>query len=227
VQGARAPKTKHTQNQNNHKEETMETLHQQEHTEQPAHDALMEDMESLGDSPKATKRRRNQRRELTDTNYEQWVRSVLGLEIRNIYTHPRGRVIYFESPKCLRDNGSSLSTQNIPPEESARLMVAMALAKGWKAVKLTGNPRFVEAAIRTALKSGLAVVPADEMQIGLIQEIKAEMAAQEIANSPMPPVTMAGQPVTPSLLNRLRLRRQDQGTLPSSYQPPRPRPGVR
>lgn len=190
------------------------------------HGEMMEIQDPLSYAAGAAgvKRRRQQQRSLKEPNYEQWVKEIFGNEVQHIHHHPKGRVIYFDKPKSLRDNGDSLVAKNMSHEEAAQRLLDMATAKGWKSVTFRGNTAFLEIAIRRALKAGVQVVPADVAQVGIIDKVRAELAVEAAARMNVhTQVTIAENPIGEGLLGKLLDRRKQQGSVPSNYVPPKPK----
>lgn len=155
--------------------------------------------------------RRDQRRALLTPQYTQAMREAFGESLRNIHAHNGGAVLYFDKPKALRDDGTRITAHHMNHREAAELMVRAALAKQWKSVTFTGHQDFVRAAMLKALQAGLTVVPADTMQAGMLDEVKAQLCVQA--------VTLAGRPVQLSRLAAFRERRNELGALDPNYTP--------
>lgn len=199
-----------------------ETVNQPQTTPRPSTPVIdplamvMSDPSSRLSTPAHQKRKREQKRELTEPNYEQWIRNLFGEELRNIYHHTGGTVLYFDKPKELRDEGHKVTAKNMDASEAAKKMVAMAAARGWTVVTFTGPDDFVRAAMRQAMDRGLKVAPVDDLQIGLLDKIRTEILADTLVagNAPDPE----------SFLARLRKRRNDQASAPAPIHAPlRPR----
>jgi len=203
------------------KEEPMNQPQTTPRPSPPAIDPLamvMSDPSSRLSTPAHQKRKREQKRELTEPNYEQWIRDLFGDELRNIYHHTGGTVLYFDKPKELRDEGHKVTARNMDAREAAEKMVAMAAARGWTVVTFTGPEVFVRAAMRQAMDRGIKVAPIDDLQIGLLDVIRTEILADSLVagNTPEPE----------SFLARLRKRRNDQASAPApapAHAPLRPR----
>lgn len=219
--GAKAPKHK----KNKTKEDDMNPSEQHNQSSEPA--ALEADTgdELTMSCPEAsklgnagTKFKREARRKVLTSDYEQQLRALWGESFR-VYSHANGLVLYFDKPKQIRDEGSRVSARNMDAKEAAQKLVAMALAKGWKGVSFTGEQAFVKEAMRQAMLAGLQVMPSDMSQAAMLDEIKAEMAACML--------TARMEPANSSLLERLHERRQKLGQVPSApaHQSDRPRHG--
>lgn len=158
--------------------------------------------------------RRECRRELNTPQYRETMREAFGEQLHNIHQHAGGAVLYFDKPKVIRDNGSSVTAHHMSHQEAAQMLVCMAKVKKWTSVTFTGHPDFVRAAMLEALKSGLTVAPADAVQAGMLDEVKARLCVES--------VTLAGKPLQPSQLAAFRERRKEQGALDPHYTPREP-----
>lgn len=169
-------------------------------------------------SKRATdKRRRELKREVLTSQYEQTMRQTFGSALNNIYQHTGGAVLYFaDKPKAIRDSGNEVTAHHMSNQEAAQLLVRMAQAKQWKSATFTGPPDFVRAAMQQALKAGLPVVPADEVQAALLEEVSNQNGIES--------VTQAGKPVQPLQLAAFREQRKRNGTLNPEYTPPKHTP---
>lgn len=219
--GAKAPKHK----KNKPKEDDMNTSQNAGQPGEPVQpEAEGEDQLAMS-CPNASKPgnagakfRREARRAVLTPEYEQQLRALWGESFR-LYSHPNGLVLYFDKPKQIRDDGSHVSARGFDEQEAAQKLVALAIAKGWKAVSFTGTPSFVKEAIRQAMQAGLEVVAADLSQAALIDELRAEAAASML--------TAHMEPSTSDLQQRLCERRNKFGRMPSApaMQTDRPRHG--
>lgn len=163
-------------------------------------------------SKRATdKYKRDKKRELLTPQYSEAMREAFGDQLRNIHQHTGGAVLYFDTPKAIRDSGSTVTAHHMGHKEAAQMLVRMAIAKKWSAVNFTGHPDFVRAAMLEALKSGLTVTPTDAAQAAMLAEVKAQLGIES--------VTLAGKPVQTSQLAAFRERRKEQGTLDPDYTP--------
>lgn len=211
--GAKTPKHK----KNTPKEDDMNTqqepLNSTEHAEpiEPDGDGsgllTMVSPEAAKPGNTGTRFKRESRRKVLTDDYEQQLRALWGQSFRYC-RFDRGLVLYFDKPKQIRDEGSKVSAKGFDEQEAAQKLVAVAVAKGWKAVSFTGTTSFVKEAIRQAMHAGLEVVPADMSQVALIDEVKAEVAASML--------TARMEPSTSDLLQRLHERRKKFGQVPSA-----------
>ena len=117
---------------------------------------------------------REQRRFMFSPEYEQTLRTIFGDDIRHIHRTPRSLVIYTNSKGRLHDNGSSLTTYGMSAADSARLMVGIAVGvKGWNRIQFTGGREFVFAAMMAAVQENVTVVPRDDEQAAILQQVLA------------------------------------------------------
>lgn len=208
--GAKAPKHK----KNKTKEDDMNPSEQHNQSSEPtaleadAGDELtMSCPEASNPGNAGTKFKREARRKVLTSDYEQQLRALWGESFR-LYSHANGLVLYFDKPKQIRDEGGRVSAKNMDAKEAAQKLVAMAQAKGWKGVSFTGEQTFVREAMRQAMLAGLEVVPSDLSQAAVLDEVKAEMARSVL--------TARMEPASSSLLHRLHERRQKLGQVPSA-----------
>jgi len=219
--GAKAPKHK----KNKPKEDNMNPSEQHSQPSDSTAPGVGTDDQLTMSCPDAakpgnpgTKFKREARRKVLTSDYEQQLRALWGESFR-LYSHANGLILYFDKPKQIRDDGSSVSAKNMDAKEAAQKLVAMALAKGWKGVSFTGEQMFVKEAMRQAMLAGLEVVASDMSQAALLDAVKAEVAASML--------TARMEPASSDLLQRLRERRQKLGQVPSAPadQSDRPRHG--
>ena len=142
--GAKTPKQK----KNKPKEDDMNTPQQPlgptaatepiEHDSDGGYSITMTSPEAAKPGNTGAKFKREARRKVLTDDYEQQLRALWGESFR-FYRHDRGLVLYFDKPKQLRDEGSSVSAKGFDEQEAAQKLVAVAVAKGWKAVSFTGT----------------------------------------------------------------------------------------
>lgn len=176
----------------------------------------MKDATEYGSKHKNINARRNAKRHLVSPEYEQWARQLFGDELVGIKQGVKGNELSFGPPKAIRDQGQTITAHAMPDQEAAQKMVSMAKAKGWKQVTFNGTGSFVREAMRQALMSGLTVAPANLHQAGMLDEVKAQISGQAMV------ALIDGKPVGSELLDKLRQRRQQNGSLDKSYQPRKP-----
>lgn len=225
-----SPKAKQPRaQQTNNKEINMQTTNTNDQdTDAPAKDQelvqhrpvmpemSMKDATEYGSKHKNINARRNAKRHLVSPEYEQWARQLFGDELVGIKQGVKGNELSFGPPKAIRDQGQTITAHAMPDQEAAQKMVSMAKAKGWKQVTFNGTDSFVREAMRQALMSGLTVAPANLHQAGMLDEVKAQISGQAMV------ALIDGKPVGSELLDKLRQRRQQNGSLDKSYQPRKP-----
>lgn len=176
----------------------------------------MKDATDYGSKHKNINARRNSKRHLVSPEYEQWARQLFGDELVGIKQGVKGSELSFGPPKAISDQGQTIMAHAMPDQEAAHKMVAMAKAKGWKQVTFSGTDSFVREAMRQAMMSGLTVAPANLHQAGMLDEVKAQISGQAMV------ALLDGKPVGTDLLDKLRQRRQQNGSLDKGYQPRKP-----
>lgn len=225
-----SPKAKQPRaQQTNNKEINMQTTNTNDQdTDAPAKDQelvqhrpvmpemSMKDATEYGSKHKNINARRNAKRHLVSPEYEQWARQLFGDELVGIKQGVKGNELSFGPPKAIRDQGQTITAHAMPDQEAAQKMVSMAKAKGWKQVTFNGTDSFVREAMRQALMSGLTVAPANLRQAGMLDEVKAQVSGNAMV------ALMDGKPVGSELLDKLRQRRQQNGSLDKGYQPRKP-----
>lgn len=176
----------------------------------------MKDVTNYGSKHANINAKRKYKRLLLDPVYEQMVKELFGTELQSVNPTRKGCELLFGPPKKLIDDGQTLTAHQMPMQEAAVKMVAIAKGKGWKQVSFTGSDAFVRLAMREALKQGLNVVPANLQQAGLLDEVKAEVSGEALV------AFGSGKPLTVGTLDAFRKRRQDHGNLDKHYQPRKP-----
>lgn len=125
-----------------------------------------------GDNP-SERKRREMKRVLRSAGYDDMIRSLLHPDVRNIFHHQRGSVIYLKSDERLNDDGDRLTAYKMDHARAARAMVALACARGWTSIVFNGPHDFIVAAMREAVAQGLPVHPRDAGQRLILDQIMA------------------------------------------------------
>ena len=123
-----------------------------------------------GDNP-SERKRREMKRVLRSAGYDDMIRSLLHPDVRNIFHHPRGSVIYLKSDERLNDDGDRLTAYRMDHTRAARAMVALACARGWTSIVFNGPQDFIVAAMTEAVAQGLPVHPRDPGQRLILEQI--------------------------------------------------------
>lgn len=188
LKGVEAPAAKAPKKKKNQPKE--DNMNQQQESHKPADSTEQEDStadhltmvwpEAMKTGNAGTKYKREARRRVLTSDYEEQLRALWGEAFR-IYPHSNGLILYFDRPKQVRDEGSRVLAKGMDDVEAADKLVAIAKMKGWKAVAFTGTPSFVKTAIRQAMLAGLEVCASDPAQATLIDEVKAELSASALA----------------------------------------------
>lgn len=125
-----------------------------------------------GDNP-SERKRREMKRVLRSAGYDDMIRSLLHPDVRNIFHHQRGSVIYLKSDERLNDDGDRLTAYKMDHTRAARAMVALACARGWTSIVFNGPHDFIVAAMTEAVAQGLPVHPRDAGQRLILDQIMA------------------------------------------------------
>ena len=171
--------------------------------------------------PIGAKRSRDYKRHLLEESYQRGISDLLAAELAYVKKGRHCLEISFEKGGKLYDDGDRVRAFGDDDEASARRVVQLCKAKGWGAVKFHGNGAFLRAAMREALVAGLKVVPADDHQAELLQEVVRELAGQAVGlqcepTPDIPPLAVLG------LNARLgNFRRERDGLQPAPTDPPR------
>jgi len=115
-----------------------------------------------------------------------FLEETVSAQIKYVNLHAEPPFITFKSGGNVVDLGSRITT-TAKGDDAIRLMVAMAKAKGWSAVKPSGNPTFVRQAAIIAAEAGLPVfdVPADIQELADRILIKVTQTQKtQISDSP-------------------------------------------
>lgn len=123
------------------------------------------------------KKRREMVRKLLDEEYEAMLRQHFGNQLVDLTRTDAGLSITLNNGIRLTDHGDRISGENSGELESAKAMVELAKAKGWQSVSLTGKEDFLKQAMAEALKAGLEVVPKNDWQTELLEEVKRTVQA--------------------------------------------------
>jgi hypothetical protein len=177
--------------------------------------------ESLG-----TKRKRDYKRKLLEEAYQQQISDLLADDLAYVSKSRHSLEISFKGGGKVYDDGDQVRAYGQDDEASARRVVLLCKAKGWGAVRFQGNTIFLRAAMREALSAGLKVVPTDDHQAEILDEVIREQAGQAVGLQcepvpDIPPLAVLG------LKSRLGNFRRDRDELQppptDSHQPRRPR----
>jgi len=96
---------------------------------------------------------------------------------------PRKAVLLFKDKSKILDYGNRVESVGSTPEESARRIVALAMAKGWGSVSFSGDEAFLRAAFFLAIENNLVIVPKDAAQQKILDEVLAESPATAMAQA--------------------------------------------
>jgi hypothetical protein len=128
---------------------------------------------------------REQARRTLDDEYASRLAEKFGDDAAECKRVGRVLEINFRSGGRLMDYGYRVECDDTQPERSARRMVAIALAKGWRSVSFSGGEKFLREAMREAIAAGVQVVPADAWQKAIQDEVTLALSAcAEVAEGP-------------------------------------------
>lgn len=172
-----------------------------------------------------TKRKRDYKRKLLEESYQLEISEMLAADLAFVRKSRHSLEISFKGGGKVFDDGDRVRAYGQDDEASARRVVLLCKAKGWGAVRFQGNAAFLRAAMREALSAGLKVVPADEHQAEILDEVIREQAGQAVGLqcepvSDVPPLEVLG--LKSRLGNFRRERDESQPTPMDSHRPRRP-----
>jgi hypothetical protein len=142
----------------------------------------------------SVRRSRDMRRPTVEKDYEAHLKQLFGDELRAVFQHAGGAVLYFQPGKSrIADFGSTVTALDEMPEHQAAVrIVAIGKARGWPSITFTGSPKFVELAMREAMAHGMKIVAKGEEQAAILAKLLAEkrggmgaMAGPSIADDPI------------------------------------------
>lgn len=158
------------------------------------------------------KERTGYKRRLLEDEYEDEVAMALADDCAFIKRGRQGLLIHTRDGGLIVDKGDRITAQKMTDEAAASRVIALAVAKGWCGVELSGSREFVRHAMRDALRAGLAVHPKDSDQRRVLDEVLREMNRGGDGEHEIE--------ARPSFAQRLAQRRQQQ-----TQPPPPPTPG--
>ena len=123
---------------------------------------------------------------------------------------PRKAILLFKDKSKILDYGNRVESVGSTPEESARRIVALAMAKGWGSVSFTGDEAFLRAAFFLAIENNLVIVPKDAVQQKILDEVLAASPAKAMAMPvALPPASPITKPLSLSELGAKLGKRDD------------------
>jgi hypothetical protein len=157
------------------------------------------------------KDRKGYKRRLLEDEYQHEVTAALADDCAFIKRGRQGLMIHTRDGGLIVDRGDSITATKMTDDSAASRMVALAVAKGWLGIEVSGSRDFVRHAMRTAIRAGLAVHPKDTDQRLVLEELMKEMGRGGDGEHEIN--------ARPSFAQRLHERRQQATT------PPPPTPG--
>ena len=144
-------------------------------------------------------RRRDYKREILETEYQQIVRDSFAEKLRFIRKSASGLILHFRDGGRVVDAGERVSAYAMPATLAAEAVIELALLKGWESVVLTGNEEFLRVAFALALSKGLSVQPKPE-QLVVFTAIRDELERERGRTA----ATLAPSVASPSPTSSLR-----------------------
>lgn len=151
------------------------------------------------------KERTGYKRRLLEDEYKHEIAATLAEDCAFIKRGRQGLMIHTRDGGLIVDKGDSITARKMTVEAAASRVIALAVAKGWCGVELSGSRDFVRNAMRDALRAGLAVHPKDTDQRMVLEELMKEMGRGGGEHE---------LDTRPSFAQRLRERRQQAPTPP-------------
>lgn len=142
----------------------------------------------------SVRRSRDMRRLTVEKDYEAHLKQLFGDELRAVFKHAGGAVLYFQpGDSRIADSGSTLTALGEMPEHQAAVrIVAIGKARGWPSITFTGSRKFIELAMREAMAHGVKIVANGDEQEAILAKLLAEkrggmgaMAGPSIADDPI------------------------------------------
>lgn len=172
----------------NKQEEVATTLNQRRSTmNNPSIENVAEDTNPACSiefaEPVSERKKRERRRYIVWEGYEPEIRSALGDRVKEIKRFNDAVLIYLNPTGYLRDKGDSIYANSMSDLDAAQAIVDLAFTRGWTTVRFTGSDEFLRCAMRLALTRGLQVIPRDDGQAAILNEVVARMAGAPIIKS--------------------------------------------
>lgn len=210
-----APSKPQKKKRRQRREQAMNDEAKREAQPEPA-EIPQEDMSAEVAEPWNAEQRREARRQLLDDEYRDMLQRLFGNDVASIRRNRKrpSMQIRFKDGASLHDEGDRLRIDDKDDQSAARRLVAAAVAKGWTAVSVRGNPQFVKEAMRQAMANGIQVLPLDAAQAEMLDEVMRERSSMGGAASPRPAPAPAPAPVQmpktapPIDMNKLAAMRQ-------------------
>jgi hypothetical protein len=164
------------------------------------------------------RRSRDMRRPIVEKDYEAHLKQLFGDELRVVFKHAGGAVLYFQpGDSRIADSGSTLTALGEMPEHQAAVrIVAIGKARGWPSITFTGSPKFIELAMREAMAHGMKIVAKGQEQAAILAKLVAE---KQGGMGAMAGPSIEAHPILAPLAELDDLHAQ---TLPRTAPPPAP-----
>lgn len=116
---------------------------------------------------------RKQRRLRLEPNYLSLMSAILDGLLYEHHNWPDCAHFKFKPNGEMRDRGDRVETNGVSHELAARIMVQLALQRGWTGIQFSGSREFLEFAFVAALDAGLPISCVGDEQSALLKEIVA------------------------------------------------------
>ncbi len=194
-----APSTTNQKNKETHmtpeKQKAIEARLDENHDEASMALNLAMSVE-CGDDDLSERRKRDFKRELLSSAYQQAIRDTFLDTIRFIRPSAKGGLtILTKDGGRLVDSGDKVAAFAMASQTAAEQLIELAILKGWESIVLRGDEAFLRHAMAVALQKGLAVKPLDARQLTIWLEVKRKHGGSGSgANGTADAVTPAPQP---------------------------------
>lgn len=158
--------------------------------------------------------RKTFKRRLLESEYEQEIAETLAGDCAFIKRGRYGLMIHTHDGGLILDKGDAITARKMSAEAAASRIIALAVAKGWCGIELSGSRDFVRHAMQNAIRAGLAINPKDTDQRLIHEEVLREMGRGGNGDNEAD--------ARPSFAQRLNERRQQTQASP----PPSPLRGL-
>lgn len=118
------------------------------------------------------RKRRELVRRLLDEEYEAMLRQHFGDRLQDISRTDSALTITLRNGVKITDHGDHITGDSDTQPEGAKAMVELAKKKGWQGIQFSGNREFLLLAMTEALRAELEVVPKNDMQTAVLEEVK-------------------------------------------------------
>lgn len=143
---------------------------------------------------KLEKENEQSRRAVMEPEYVDRVWQLYESKLKEIKVEDGQLRIRLNNGGTIIDRGNSAAIIGLDDEQSADMLVKLAVMKSWQRVQFGGNPNFLRIAMEKAIKEGMEVVPKDTAQSKILAEVKRKLDQEKAALELTPEATTATQP---------------------------------